>query len=1178
MNAEQVFHLAVEISDPKERIAFLDQACQGDEALKSKVEALIRADEHTSKFLETPPADHKVTLDAVPLAEGPGTIIGPYKLLEKIGEGGMAVVYMAQQTQPLKRRIALKIIKLGMDTKEVIARFEAERQALALMDHPNIAKVLDAGATDTGRPYFVMELVRGVSITEYCDKSKLSTHERLELFIPVCNAIHHAHQKGIIHRDLKPSNIMVTLHDSQPVPKVIDFGIAKATNRQLTEKTVFTRYAQMIGTPEYMSPEQAEMSGLGIDIRTDIYSLGVVLYELLAGALPFDPDTLRSAGYGEIQRIIQEQEPPRPSTRISTLGKKAEEIAARRQTSVAGLTKRLHRELEWIPLKAMRKDRTRRYRSASEFGDDIQSYLVGTPLNAGPESTFYRFRKWVKRHRFSVAAGLMITITLATGLATSTVMYLRAQGALNALATLEANVRSDQVFSRTQRLNAEGQYEAALAEIKSLMAEKDLGPKAHLLMARILVQLGRWDDAQTRLTDLTIHESPEIAGAASYMLARITLGTDPDKAQVHKQRAEQMLPNTAEAYSLRALASSTPEETIDWLSKALNLDPAHYPSLKARALAFYGAKQHQKMLEDAAALVARRPRDWLGFSLRAIARRELGELAYALEDHERALRLCHQQMECADIHDQRRETYMRMRNYTAALQDAQQCVFLQPKELIHRFHVFTALFWSGDYQRAQDQYFVTMRNLKDSYDPFLYKHVFDTLGSGSNLPLPPDIAHRTPFHIMQEAAEHFKILSRKGRCLFPAGIWSCCWSPDGRQIAFHRSPSSYSANQELRQAINDIPALGGDIGIEIIDITSGKKRLLTTFGHAPSWSPDGEFIAFCDKSYGKGDVWIIPALGGQPRKVAKGYNPCWAPDSRTLHYRAMPERSICCIRVDQSNAKPMQVMEKPDRYPSTFSVSPDGKYLAHEYAREVSIVELASHAVVAQWQAPMPIYGWRLNWSHDSEALFIMSCSWFSHAGTWILDIKKNEARRVFPAQIRIMPSSDGSNVLIGMDDEVWLANLDQQTSIHQLFGPGLSVDQFISQELQRWTRYIEANPTNADLYLERALTHVAMRDYERANEDLRVFMTLITPDDHKWYFKMCWWSFRYMAVGLYEESELLALQAAEILARHPSLYQSPSLFWYHPARVLVRTYEAWGKPNLAEKWRAEVPEEDGER
>ena len=323
-NIEEIFFAALEIEGRDARSAFLDQAC-GDPELRRRVERLLARDAQASGFLESPAAPPTVTVESPRLSEGPGTVIGPYKLMEQIGEGGMGVVYVAEQTHPVRRKVALKVIKPGMDSRQVIARFEAERQALAMMDHPNIAKVHDGGTTESGRPYFVMELVRGLPITEYCDGDRLSIRERLELFVLVCRAVQHAHQKGIIHRDLKPSNILVTLHDGVPVPKVIDFGVAKATGQSLTEKSVYTAFTQLVGTPLYMSPEQVELSGLDIDTRSDIYSLGVLLYELLTGTKPFDSETLKRAAFDEVRRIIREQEPPTPSMRLSTLGRDADD-------------------------------------------------------------------------------------------------------------------------------------------------------------------------------------------------------------------------------------------------------------------------------------------------------------------------------------------------------------------------------------------------------------------------------------------------------------------------------------------------------------------------------------------------------------------------------------------------------------------------------------------------------------------------------------------------------------------------------------------------------------------------------------------------------------------------------------------------------------------------------------
>jgi serine/threonine protein kinase/Tfp pilus assembly protein PilF len=360
----------------------------------------------------------------------PGTMIAEkYKLLEELGHGGMGAVFRAEQVQPIRRDVALKIIKLGMDTSQVVARFEAERQALAVMDHPNIARVFDAGATQTGRPFFVMELVHGIPVNDYCDRHKLSTKERLELFVAICQAVQHAHQKGIIHRDLKPSNILVAIQDGQPVPKIIDFGIAKATSHHLIERTLFTEQGQLIGTPEYMSPEQAEMSGLDIDTRTDIYSLGVILYELLAGALPFDAAKLRSAGFMEIQRIIRESDPPKASTRLSALKNTQAEIAEKRKTDPGSLLKQLRGDLDWITMKAMAKDRTYRYASASELVADIGKHLRDEPVSAGPPSVPYRLRKFVRRHRIGVIAGALVLFALIAGVTGTTMGIIKARKA-----------------------------------------------------------------------------------------------------------------------------------------------------------------------------------------------------------------------------------------------------------------------------------------------------------------------------------------------------------------------------------------------------------------------------------------------------------------------------------------------------------------------------------------------------------------------------------------------------------------------------------------------------------------------------------------------------------------------------------------------------------------------------
>jgi len=481
---EAIFDSALQLP-LEQRAEHVRQACGSDDEMRRRVEALLAAHEQAGGFLGEPaaPAPKATIVLSFPLTEKPGDKIGRYKLLQQIGEGGCGVVYMAEQEEPVRRRVALKVIKLGMDTKSVIARFEAERQALAMMDHPNIAKVFDAGATENGRPFFVMELVRGIKITDYCDQNKLAMEERLGLFMQVCNAIQHAHQKGIIHRDIKPSNILVTLHDGRPVPKVIDFGIAKATQGRLTDQTLFTAFEQFIGTPAYMSPEQAEMSGLDIDTRSDIYALGVLLYELLTGRTPFDAKDLLQAGLDELRRTIRETEPARPSTRLSTmLDADLTAVAQRRQSDAPKLIHLLSGDLDWIVMKSLEKDRTRRYETANGLAMDIQRYLGNEPVVARPPSTVYRFQKLVRRNKTLFAAVGVGLTALVLGLILSLYMFVQEKSAL-------------------KRAVAAEQTEKQLRE----QAEQNVAWGRQITQAGLLLMGGNYEESEQLLRGITPH-------------------------------------------------------------------------------------------------------------------------------------------------------------------------------------------------------------------------------------------------------------------------------------------------------------------------------------------------------------------------------------------------------------------------------------------------------------------------------------------------------------------------------------------------------------------------------------------------------------------------------------------------------------------------------------------------
>jgi serine/threonine protein kinase len=495
VNPEEAIFEAALALPASERAAYLDRTCGGKAGLRELVEALLEAHEEADEFLEQPapgvelspaagprsqPAGSETTASSI---EKPGDRIGRYKLLQQIGEGGCGVVYMAEQEEPVRRKVALKVIKLGMETKQVIARFEAERQALALMDHPNIAKVLDAGSTETGRPYFVMELVRGIKITDYCDQTNLPTRERLALFVQVCQAIQHAHQKGIIHRDIKPSNILVTVSDpgAPGCPKVIDFGIAKATEGRLTDKTLFTAFEQFMGTPAYMSPEQAMMTSLDIDTRSDIYSLGVLLYELMTGTTPFDQKELLASGLDAMRRTILEKDPARPSTRLNTmLENELTMVAGRRNVEATKLKSLIRGDLDWIVMRAMEKDRTRRYETANGLAMDIQRHMNCEPVVASPPSRLYEFEKTVRRHKFGFAAAAAVAAAMVFGLGLSTWSFHKQKAArrqaVEARAQAQANfqIARDAVDRMLTRVATDLAGEPRMVQLRRTLLEDAL--------------------------------------------------------------------------------------------------------------------------------------------------------------------------------------------------------------------------------------------------------------------------------------------------------------------------------------------------------------------------------------------------------------------------------------------------------------------------------------------------------------------------------------------------------------------------------------------------------------------------------------------------------------------------------------------------------------------------------
>jgi serine/threonine protein kinase/WD40 repeat protein len=1020
------------------------------------------------------------------LIEKPGGYIGRYKLLRTLGEGGMGIVYLAKQTEPVQREVALKVIKPGMDSKQVLARFEAERQALALMEHPHVARVYDAGLAPSGRPYFVMEYVKGLAITEHCDSYRLTIEERLQLFLHVCEGVQHAHQKGIIHRDLKPSNILVVMQDQETIPKVIDFGVARAISQLLTERTIYTEQGQLVGTPEYMSPEQARADNQDIDTRADVYSLGMLLYELLTGVLPFEHKTFHEGGIDHIRKVICEDDPKTPSTRLSKTSVEESAKSARlRQTNTRTLQHKLRGDLDWITLKALEKDRSRRYATINAMAADIRNYLNHKPVSAAPPAFLYRTQKFVRRRQKTVGAAGAGLLILALAL-WAVQLYLQAGKEREHGMALE----HERILTQADDLVTQGRLSDANEIITQLLSSAHVGRQAQLLRAKILLNQQNVKMAVSWLEGL-LDTPDEVAGQAHMLLASIYYEGDPrtpgrmdqyyKRHEYHRQQAETLIAGTADYYFLRAQGTYEIQEMLRLLDNALKLDSQHYDSLYQRACIYYAQKGYERLLMDAHAMTVVRPNGPQGYNLKAIALREMSRFAEAIQAHDQAIRLSPDQ---AQFYHERGRTYARMHQYEMALDDTQKCVDLEPSNSSYAHRLFGAYTALGRYDQAE-QFYQTHPHWMAGYRStgaapamvffaLSFKLVLDSLGTGCvwhGETAPPQ---RDPFAFMYLADEFYAQLSSKARRLIHHGS-DPSWHPDGKKLLYTQGISLGSA-------------------LAVLDLDTGRTELLVAPGRDPEWSPDGRYIAFVKAqrllplnrmgALNVRDMLTVPGAPQQPlevwvldlgtrevRRVAEGEHPHWGCKSGLLYYSK--DQTLYAVSPNQSSDPDAVLSECFGDNPV---VSPNEQYVADVRYPELRIVELETKRPVASWIIPPQTHSlWTtsLNWSQDSRTVSVGN-GIIGETGLWIYDLDTRNASRILKAHVAAVPRSpDDKRLAISVSGplyEIWIADVDPNRPVAGALGTPKTVEEHCREIIESCNRWLEADPESLNAHLQRTM------------------------------------------------------------------------------------------------------------